>query len=334
MPRGPRVGFLGAGLIARYHAHSLQSSGAPVTWASVYDPAIERAAALAATTGAAVAGSEAEVIDGADAVYVCTWTSEHRRLVEAVAEAGKAVFCEKPLAVDLAQARAVTEAVQAAGVVNQVGLVLRASPALNALAERVADPASGRVMAVVLRDDQYLPTQGMYQSDWRGDRNRAGAGALLEHSIHDVDVLEWLGGPLVWGSARTASFHGLPGIEDVVAATAVYAGGGTASLTSVWHDVLARPSLRYIEVICERGWFALDSDWRGPLRWVTDAGDGTLHPPVSAGYGGSGNPDSTFIQAVREGRPAFPDFSVALRAHVVVEGLYRSAASGGAPTEW
>jgi predicted dehydrogenase len=270
-------------------------------------------------------------------VYVCTWTSEHRRLVEAAAGAGKAVFCEKPLAVDLAGAQAMTEAVARAGVVNQVGLVLRASPGLNALAQRVADPASGRVMAVVLRDDQYLPTQGLYQSDWRGDPARAGAGALLEHSIHDVDVLEWLGGPLVSGSARTSSFHGLPGIEDVVAATGMYASGATASLISVWHDVLARPSLRYLEVICERAWFALDSDWHGPLRWVTDAGEGTLDVTlpisVATGYGGSDNPDAAFVRAVQDRQPAFPDFSMALRAHAVVAGLYRSAAAGGAPVQ-
>jgi predicted dehydrogenase len=329
------VGFLGAGLIARYHADSLRSSGEPVTWAAVYDIDADRARGLATMTGARPVATEDEVIDGADAVYVCTWTSEHRRLVEKVAAAGKAVFCEKPLSVDLAGARAMVEAVEQAGVVHQVGLVLRASPALNELARRLADPAVGRVMAVVLRDDQYLPTQGLYESAWRGDRTRAGAGTLLEHSIHDVDVLEWLGGPLRSASARSASFHGLPGIEDVFAATLGYEGGATASLTSVWHDVLSRPSLRYLEVLCERAWFNLESDWRGPLRWATSDAEGVVEEPLftrdATGYGGSGNPDLAFVRAVRARTPSFPDFTVALRAHEVVDGLYRSAAAGGVP---
>jgi len=324
-----RIGFLGAGLIATYHSKSLRASGADVSWEAVYDPAADRAERFAAATGAAVAGSEDEVIDRADAVYVCTWTSEHRHLVEAAAKAGKAVFCEKPLSTDLPGAQAMAAAVADAGVTNQVGLVLRASPVFNALAERLADEeATGRVMAVVFRDDQYLPVQGMYGSTWRGEVDKAGAGAMIEHSIHDVDVLEWLVGRATTAQARGANFHGTPGIEDVVVATLAYEGGATASLTSVWHDVLSRPSLRYVEVLCERAWLAVDSDWYGPLRMTTNdgqvvyEGEGLPTPP---------NPDGAFVAAARDGRPAFPDFSVALRAHEVVDALYRSAASGGTP---
>jgi predicted dehydrogenase len=47
-------------------------------------------------------------------------------------------------------------------------------------------------MNVVFRDDQYLPTQGVYASTWRADAALAGSGVLLEHSIHDLDLLEWL----------------------------------------------------------------------------------------------------------------------------------------------
>lgn len=51
----------------------------------------------------------------------------------------------------------------------------------------------------------------------------------------------------------------------------------------------------------------------------------------ASGHGGPGNPDGAFIRAAQEGRPAFPDFAVALRAHAVVDALYRSAAEGGLP---
>ena len=55
------------------------------------------------------------MLDGCDAVYVCTWTSEHPRLVAAAVERGLAVFCEKPLATTLAAAEAMAAAVAGVG---------------------------------------------------------------------------------------------------------------------------------------------------------------------------------------------------------------------------
>jgi len=159
-----RVGFFGAGLIATYHSKMLRRSGEDVVWAGVYDPDRARAEQFARATGARVCEREDAVLEGCDAVYICTWTSEHARLVTAAAERGLPVFCEKPLAVDLETASAMTETVERAGVTNQVGLVLRSSPAFNWARHLVDDPASGRVMSVVFRDDQYLPVQGMYGS--------------------------------------------------------------------------------------------------------------------------------------------------------------------------
>ena len=107
-------------------------------------------------------------------------------------------------------------------------------------------------MNVVFRDDQYLPTQGMYGSTWRGDAARAGSGTLLEHSIHDLDILEWLVGPLDTVAPSRPTSTASTGIEDSVSALFRFAGGATGTLSSVWHDVLSRPSQRRIEVFCER----------------------------------------------------------------------------------
>jgi predicted dehydrogenase len=334
-----RVGFLGAGLSATAHATSLRRSGAPVDWAGVYDPDRARAEAFAAATGATVCGREDEVLAGADAVYVCTWTSEHPRLVDAAAARGLAVFCEKPLATDLAGARHMTETVARAGVVNQVGLVLRRSPAFALVRDLVRDVAgSGRVMAVVFRDDQYLPVQGVYASTWRADVARAGAGVLIEHSIHDVDLLEHVIGPLESVAARSSGFHGLPGIEDAVAMTVRFAGGAVGTLVSVWHDMLERPNQRRLEVMCESAWIGLDNDWNGPVRWRRIGepeqvleGEALVAEVVRRGLP-HGNPDAAFVSAVAESGPgAWPDFATALRAHVVVDAAYRSAEAGGEP---
>jgi len=332
-----RVGFLGAGFIADVHA-SLLRSCAVVDWAGVYDIDRSRAEAFAAKTGSTVCADEDEVLAGCDAVFICTWTSEHPRLVARAAQRGLAVFCEKPLATDLAGATEMAEVVGRTGVVHQVGLVLRFSPAFCWLRQLIADPASGRVMSVLFRDDQYIPLQGMYKSTWRGDVARAGSGALLEHSIHDVDILESLIGPVASVSGLTAEFHGIEGIEDAVNLSLSFANGAVGSLLSVWHDILQRESSRYVEVICENLWCALDTDdWWGPVRWVrTGEEPGALEGPAlgqavwDAGLAAV-NPDEVFLDAVTAGRTLGPDFSSALRAHQVVDAAYRSAAQGGIP---
>jgi predicted dehydrogenase len=334
-----RIGFLGAGLIATYHAASLRASGEPVTWATVHDPDRARAEVFAASTGARACASEEEALDGCDAVYVCTWTSEHPRLVVEACRRRLAVFCEKPLARTFTEAKSMAEAVAAAGVANQVGLVLRSSPALVAARRLLDDPAVGSVMGVVLRDDQYLPVQGMYQSTWRADAAKAGSGVLLEHSIHDLDLFEWMAGPVEAVSAQTAAFHGIPGIEDAASVQARLGSGGLATLVTVWHDVLSRPSMRLLEVHCERAVVAVEHDWWGPVRVAKADGTSATYEGqellMLAGspdgiHGAPGNPDAAFVRAVREGRPATPDFAVALRAHALVDAAYRSAACGSA----
>ena len=340
MNDGLRVGFLGAGLIATYHSKSLRRSGVEashsVVRAGVHDVVAERARAFAAASGHTVCASEAEVLDSCDAVYICTWTSEHPRQVAAAAERGLAIFCEKPLATDLATAIQMTDVVRRASVVNQVGLVLRRSAAYHWAKHLIDDPAAGRVMSVVFRDDQFIPIQGHYDSTWRADRRLVGAGTLLEHSIHDVDMLRFLVGDIASVSAGTANFHGHDGIEDVATALVMFAGGALGSLTSVWHDNLARPSLRRVEVFCERRYIVIDGDdWFGPVHWTDSDGTGgslegdAIVTAVEAIIDGSTNPDGEFVRSIVERRAAHPDFATALEAHRVVDAMYRSAAAGG-----
>jgi predicted dehydrogenase len=336
----PRIGFFGAGLIATFHSKMLRTAGVPFVRSAVYDPDHDRAATFAAASGCDVAGSEDELIDRSDAVYVCTWTSEHPRLVAAAVGRGRSVFCEKPLAADVTAASRMCDDADRAGITHQVGLVLRRSPAFVVARQLVRDPAAGAVMAVVVRDDQYLPTQGMYASTWRGDRARAGSGTLLEHSIHDVDLLRAIVGDVTSVTAREAHHHGIDGIEDVVVATLELAGGALGTLTSVWHDNLGRPSLRRIEVLCERRHVVVDGDdWWGPVSWTdADGSTGGLAGEALAAHARPEpdrtlHPDGDFVRAVASGSPAWPDMSVAVAAHRVVDAMYRSAASGGTPTE-
>ena len=333
-----RVGFLGAGFIATFHSKMLRASGTDHERAGVYDPDRDRAENFVAKAGGWVAESEDEVIDRCDAVYVCTWTVDHPRQVEKAAQAGKAVFVEKPLAVDMDGCRRVVDALEGSGVTHQTGLVLRYSPAFALLESLLEErDRNGRVMSVVFRDDQYLPTGGIYESTWRQEHDKAGRGVLLEHSIHDVDLLDRLVGPITAVSGRSRSFHGIERIEDLVVATFDLADGGVGSLTTVWHDHTDRPSLRYLEIHCERAHFVVEGDAFGPVRWSRPGEERSVEgEALLEECGARGvqplNPDGAFIEAVAEGRPAMPSARTALRAHEIVQAIYDSADAGGAPT--
>jgi len=331
-----RIGFLGAGLIATYHSKSLRRSGADICRAGVYDTDVQRAEVFAEASGHSVMQSEDEVLESCDAVYVCTWTSEHPRQIEKAVARRLAVFCEKPLALDLETAQRMARMVAESGVVNQVGLVLRRSPAYLWARHLIDDDVAGMVMGVVFRDDQFIPIQGHYGSTWRGDRDLAGSGTLLEHSIHDVDMLRFLVGEVADISAHTTNFHGHDGIEDVATATLRFANGALGTLASIWHDNLGRPSLRRVEVFCAHRHIVITGDdWYGPVRWSDT--DGTSHSlagqelvdGVASMRDGGENPDGEFVRCATAGIPATPDFADAVEAHRLIDAMYRSAAENG-----
>jgi myo-inositol 2-dehydrogenase/D-chiro-inositol 1-dehydrogenase len=332
-----RIGFLGAGFIAQYHAFMLTRCAEPHELAVVHDADAERAAKFAADWGCRAAERIEDLFDQVDAVFVCTWTSEHLAGVRAAVGHGLPVFCEKPLATDLPGAIELARLVEESGLPNQVGLSLRTAPAFLVLREWIRDAgANGRVMNVVFRDDQFLPTQGMYGSSWRGERDKCGSGALLEHSIHDLDILEWLFGSMTSVRAVSGNFHGLDGIEDSVSVLAEFGSGHTATLASVWHEVLSRPSQRRVEVFCEHALLTLEGDFDGPVRRQTSDGEDVLAGEEAIAWlerrGVVVEPaEDVFLRAVAGSGTSTPTVAEALRAHVLVDAVYRSAAAGGAP---
>ena len=345
-----RVGLVGCGHIGTVHAYVLQQLAdahlidASLTATFDDDPA--RAERVARHHGGRPAASVAELVAGVDVVWVCTWTAAHLEAVVTAADAGRPVFCEKPLGTDLASAEQVAAALRR--VPHQVGLVLRWSPVFEQAAQIIASGEYGRPLATVLRDDQYFPIQGFYGSTWRKDVAHAGGGTLIEHSIHDIDVLRWLLGDPVSVAAHTASRFGHPGIEDTAAVTFAYDDGSVAQLTSVWHQVLTRESGRHLEVFCEGVALWTDDDYLGPLHVQTSDGThdviGAL--PEWAGlltvpevYAKSIAHYGTQVKAFLDGLGAgaipsgggYPGAGEALAAHRLVDQAYRSAAAGGAP---
>jgi predicted dehydrogenase len=346
-----RIGFVGAGLIAWAHGLGLKAmiDGGVIDASveAVHDRRERRAASLAEAMGAEVVDDAAAVAARCDAVWICTPTAAHRHAVDESLAAGRAVFCEKPLAVDLPQATTLVEAVEAAGVPSQCGLVLRSAPVFRALRDLVLSGELGTPMAAVFRDDQYFPVQGTYASTWRADVSQAGGGCLIEHSIHDVDILRFCFGDVAAVSARTANLAGHPGVEDLASVSLSFASGFEAQLTSVWHDILSRGSTRRIEVFCREGMVWLDDEFRGPLHVQTseDSGVRTCPSPewvdalpladdeVGLAVRAYAEADRGFVDAVSSGRAPEPSLGEALVAHRLVDAAYRSAAGGGAPVE-
>jgi myo-inositol 2-dehydrogenase / D-chiro-inositol 1-dehydrogenase len=131
--------------------------------------------------------------------------------------------------------------------------------------------------------------------------------------------------------------HGHDRIDDVTVARLDFADGAVATLTSVWHDVLERPSLRRVEVFCERLFVALEGDFTGPVRWQFTGDDervlegADLAVAVAeAGDTATTNSATAFLSSVRDGTAADPSLAEALPAHRVVDAIYASGAAGGA----
>ncbi len=343
-----RVGLAGCGFIGRVHAWALwalrRSSLVDAALVAVFDHDPERADQLAAPHEARTVSSSEALCDAVDVVYVCTPTAEHAAIVDVAVSRGLAIFCEKPLATDLAGAERIATALRR--VPHQVGLVLRAAPVFRRLNEVLASGVYGRVMTLHLRDDQFFPTQGHYASSWRAQVDVAGGGTLIEHSIHDLDLFRWLLGDPEEISCRTASFFGHPGIEDLAVATLTYPGGVIAGLTSVWHQVLTRPSTRRLEVFSEQALIWTDDDYTGPLHIETSDGSETLACPpepwvdqlpvpegVRRPLGHYAQATKAFLERIHgtASSASLAGAEDALAAHRLVAEAYRSALDGGRP---
>ncbi|MCU1426207.1 MAG: oxidoreductase [Actinomycetia bacterium] len=344
-----RIGLVGCGHIGTVHAYALQQLAdadlVDARLVATFDDDAQRADRVARHHGGRPAASLDSLLDQVDVVWVCTWTAGHLAAIEAAADRGLPIFSEKPLAPTYAECERAAAALER--VPHQVGLVLRWSPVFRNAAEIIASGRYGRPLASTLRDDQYFPIQGLYGSTWRGDVARAGGGTLIEHSIHDVDVVRWLLGDPASVSARTACRFGYAGIEDAAAVTLAYDDGSVATMTSVWHQVLSRESSRRLEVFCDDALLWTEDDYLGPLYVQTSNGTEVIdgQPPEWAqrftvpevfakAIAHYAEPSKAFLDALAASGAAavgHPGAADALAAHRIVDLAYTSAANGGIP---
>jgi myo-inositol 2-dehydrogenase/D-chiro-inositol 1-dehydrogenase len=230
---------------------------------TVADADVSRASKIAAQLGADCAESPQALIDSEiDALVIAAATPAHAELLHLAADASIAVFCEKPIALDLAATDEVIEHVNRAGNLVQIGFQRRFDPGYRAARDAVRSGAVGDVHLVRLATHDPAPPPEAYIA--------ASGGIWLDLAIHDFDIAAWvLGRPVVEvyadGEANTALFarHG-----DVDAGCAVlrFEGGGLGVTSAARND--ARGYDVRMEVFGLRDSLAVGSDGRTPLRSV------------------------------------------------------------------
>jgi myo-inositol 2-dehydrogenase/D-chiro-inositol 1-dehydrogenase len=181
-----RIGVLGAGRIDSMHAELLARQVPGATVSVVHDALEETARDVADLLGVRAATSTDEVLAAGDvdAVAICSSTGTHADLIVAAAEAGKAIFCEKPVSLDLAEVDRALSAVEAAGVPFQIGFNRRFDPGHAAVAAAVADGAVGEPQLVRISSRDPAPPPLAYV--------RGSGGLFLDMTIHDFDMARFV----------------------------------------------------------------------------------------------------------------------------------------------
>ena len=199
------LAVLGAGRIGKVHAQAI-ASNKHATLSAIADSFEEAATALAQEHGAVVLSIEdIETASDIDGVIICTPTHTHADLIERFARAGKAIFCEKPIDLDLARVRACLSIVDQTEAVLMVGFNRRFDPQFAAIQQSIADGQIGDVeMVSITSRDPGLASKEILS--WSG-------GLFKDMSIHDFDMARFLLGE----EPVSVSAHGSVLVDSIVA---------------------------------------------------------------------------------------------------------------------
>jgi predicted dehydrogenase len=169
---------------------------------------------------------------GIDTVILCTPHSVHTQQVLAAAEAGKHVFCEKPLALSRADAVRSVEACQAAGVMLGIGHERRFEPASNEIRRMVREGVLGTIMHVEA-NFSHDKLADVPDNDWRASPIDAPAAGMTAMGIHLTDLYLDLFGPIVEVYAQTSQRVSKRPNGDVVSVQVRFASGATGYINAI-----------------------------------------------------------------------------------------------------
>ena len=181
------VGLIGAGRIGRLHAEHLAFRIPEANLVAVSDIILAAAQKCAAQFGIPTAAQDHRVIMGnpdIEAVVICSSTDTHSQMIEEAAEAGKHIFCEKPIDFDLARIDRALAAVEKAGVKLQIGFNRRFDPNFRRVRELVAAGKIGEphLLRITSRDPAPPPIEYI----------KVSGGIFLDMTIHDFDMARYL----------------------------------------------------------------------------------------------------------------------------------------------
>ena len=299
-----------------------------------------------------------------DAIDIGSPNNTHLEITLAAAAAGKMILCEKPLAMDLAEAVEMTEAVERAGVANFVWFNYRRVPAITLAKQIIDEGRLGRVFhyrACYLQDwtiEPDLPQGG--QTLWRLDKAVAGSGVTGDLLSHSVDTAIWLNGPMTKVVGDTETFIKERPIQDKPGETApVTIDDACQFLSRFANGSLGTfESTRYARGRKNKNWFEINGadasiafDLEDPHRlqyfdnmdaghlqgWRTIHVSGFNHPYMKNWWvpGTTIGYEHTFINALADflkgldtGIPAAPTFRDTLPTQAVCDAVLDSAEVG------
>jgi len=243
------------------------------------------------------------------------------------AAAGVSVLCEKPLATTVADARAMVEACQQADVLLMTAFPMRFSAPLLEIKGRLESGDLGQVYCFNATNQGELPTK---HRAWFVDQRLAGGGAVMDHTVHLVDIMRWfLGSEVVEVYAQTNRIFHANEVEVETGALEMltFHNGTFATIDASWSRPPYWPTWGGLtfEMLTERGAVVVDAfrqnltlyshhtqrpNW---LYWGSDSNQAMVEE---------------FIAAIREGRPASVTGMDGYRAVEATLAAYESAATG------
>jgi 1,5-anhydro-D-fructose reductase (1,5-anhydro-D-mannitol-forming) len=322
-----RWGLVGATIIGReWMVDAIRQAGGEIV--SVMSRDAERGRRYADEFGIPESTTELDrLLERCDAVYISTTNERHRDECIAAAAAGRHVLCEKPLATSLEAAQAMVEACRKAGVVMATNHHLRNAATHRASREAIAAGRIGRPLAARVLHGGRLPD---HLHGWRLKDPRAGAGVILDLTVHDSDLLRFILQDEPERVLTTAQNGGLaaPGIEDAAMHLLTFRSGLIAQIYESFTTRYVRTS---VEVHGTEGsLIAMDCMAQAPGGTVvlrTAAGEETL-PLMQENYYVRGVRAFHDAIAGRGAPPATGEDGV--RSLAVALAALRSAASGAA----
>jgi predicted dehydrogenase len=278
--------LIGAGFIAGFHLAGIRDCGQAAQVRLVAARSKHKAQALAQTWGIESATDNwREILGRSDihAVIIATPDHTHEAIACEVAQAGKAILLQKPMAGSVASCRRIIAAADAANIDLQVSFMHRHFEEVLAARQLLEQGIIGRLHSVRIRN----ATPGPDWGDWFFDPHQVGNGVIDQLGVHGIDLVQHLLGPIETVSARTATL--LPerkladgrvvAVNTIDTALASYAlDGGRVLVTHEMSMIEAQGCDRFrLELYGDKGTIWLRTE-RGPLAiWAPHEYGSTWH---------------------------------------------------------